>query len=69
MSALPKFGQKPRLRQLPDGTWACYFNYRLSTGLYLGRTTGIGDTPEAAFADFQLLDNPPAELPRKVRFA
>lgn len=57
MSGLPKFGKKPRLRLWQD-QWVCYFDYTLSTGKWIGRTTGMGETPEAAYNDFRLLDEP-----------
>lgn len=47
---------KPRLRHHSDGKWYCYRNHVTAFGVYLGRTTGAGDTPKAAFDDLALLE-------------
>lgn len=47
---------KPRLRLHSDGLWYCYRNHRTAFGLYLGRVTGAGNTPYAAWKDLAELE-------------
>jgi len=47
---------KPRLRLHSDGTWYCYRNHLTARGIYLGRTTGAGATPHAAWDDLAKLE-------------
>lgn len=47
---------KPRLRLHSDGKWYCYREHRTAFGVYLGRTTGAGETPQAAWDDLALLE-------------
>lgn len=47
---------KPRLRLQSDGKWYCHREHRTAFGLYMGRTTGAGNTPAEAWADLALLE-------------